>query len=255
MSWACCHLTLQAWPRPAILVKVAFAILPLIVFLQTLVMPSEIYGGDSAAIRLQSIHLARWGEFGIPITLKSSLNPVVLQIPGQYFIENESRGRFFSRWGEMNTLLFAIPEWLRNPSGYDADTEMLLFGNAFNIFLTALIALYFVLISRRMGAPAWAAALVISNVFYATFVATYLRAHAYEIFQLLFFTAFYFHFTTYLARRSKMHLALALSATAALIHIKVFYVILIVPTLFTLARDPKRRILPGRRPQWRFSFC
>ena len=215
-------------------------IVPIVTAIQILIMPNQILGSDAAAIRLVSTHLVQWGEFGIPYTQKPLLPPSTLKVKGQFFIGNDQHERLYSRWGELNTLLFAIPEWFLNPSGYEPTEELIPLEGALNISFAILITIYLVLIAQGFKAPVWATSLFIVSSFYGTYVSTYLRATGYEIFQLFFFLAYFFHFMKYLSQKSSRHLVISQVLLIALIHIKLFFILMYIPSFLLVFLEKYR---------------
>src|SRR4051812_8770161 len=80
-----------------------------------LTMPNQIYPGDSNAIRVVATHLVANGTLGVPYSERSKYEDF-LEVKERYFHENDERQMFYSRWEELNTLLFAIPEAIRQPA-------------------------------------------------------------------------------------------------------------------------------------------
>ncbi len=222
-----------------------FAILlPLVLAIQILTMPRQTVGTDSSAIRLVSANLVQTGEMGIPFSRKDELDPSLIRLPGQFFVENEARQRLYSRWGEMNTLLYAIPELFRHGTELRADDEWMMWQNALNILFALLILIYFILIGKSLKASSFAMTMFVLCCFYGTFTWVYLRAHSYEIFQLCFFLGFFYHFVGYFRSRSVKHFAVAQIFLLALIHVKTVFIVLYAPSFLVIALESKK--LPGK---------
>jgi len=203
--------------------KLIFLLIPLVLAIQTLTMPNDI-AGDGNAIRKVSTWLAQTGEWGLPYAQRPNLGRY-LENRNQWFIENDGRQRFYSRWGEMNTLLYAVTEKLRGAIGIEITEDQLIYTNGLNIFFSGLLALYLILIARSLGAGLWATAAVVLTIIYATFTWHYLRMQTYEVFQITFFTAFVFHFFRFIQIRSLLHLSCAMAALLFAAHVKTIFFI------------------------------
>ena len=163
-------------------------------------MPKWIYVGDSISVRAASIRLLTNGELNLPFDFVKSFGNGER---GAYYCENPESGKWFSKYGVFTTLIFVPPLWVeqittgRLPMFSELDAAGLerrcLILNSYNILLSLLLAgyLYFTAIIY-FSKPRQAAAYVLV-VFFGTFLWYYLRAQTVEIFQVLFFTAAYFH--------------------------------------------------------------
>src|ERR1035437_377526 len=112
-----------------------------VLVLAALTMPSQLYPGDNHTIRIAAANFYLTGDLGIDYSLRDDLFPY-LNRKGQFFIENDSRQKFYSRYGEMNTLLFAIPEFIRQPSDVGMSDDMVFYGNIQNLAFIALTTIY-----------------------------------------------------------------------------------------------------------------
>jgi hypothetical protein len=68
-------------------------------------MPALFYPGDNFSVRAEGIELLTTGQFGIPFSRRAELEALV-ETRGQYFYENDTRGRFFSKYGVAGCLWF-----------------------------------------------------------------------------------------------------------------------------------------------------
>src|SRR5882672_11053204 len=87
-----------------------------VIFFNTLTMPAEIYSGDPTVIRAIANFWVVEGEWGIPYSWKPGISPNLYAKKNNFYVENDRDEKLYSRWGEMNTLLFAIPEIARGAS-------------------------------------------------------------------------------------------------------------------------------------------
>ena len=56
------------------------------------------------AIRAETVSLLRTGRFGVPAEIAARMGR-----RGQYFYENREQGRWSSKYGPLNTLMFVPP--------------------------------------------------------------------------------------------------------------------------------------------------
>lgn len=164
--------------------------------LAVLTMPSQLYPGDNHTIRIAAANFYLTGDLGIDYSLKEKLDPY-LSRKGQFFIENDSRKKFYSRYGEMNTLLFAIPELIRQPSDVGMSGDMVFYGNIQNLAFIILTTIYLFSLLRIFGGSSAGASVIVWCALYGTFVWPYLRAQTYEIIHLAFFLGVFYHFARF----------------------------------------------------------
>lgn len=199
-----------------------------------LTMPSQIYPGDNVAMRLISSNLVANGEWGIPYSRRAGIEPGFFQNKGQYLIENDDAQRLHSRWGEMNTLIYAIPELFREDATLTVDEDTIFFGALMAVGFTLLAAIYLFLIGRALGGQPWRVVVFVLCVLYGTFAWNYLRSHTYEVFQLVFFLAFFHHYLRFLRERSRAQFFVSQTLLIGLVHLKSFYIVLYAPALAAL---------------------
>lgn len=201
------------------------------------VMPLHHYRGDALFVQAAAVGLINNGALSIP--------PENLQFAGargQYYHQNTRTGLWYSKYGVMNTLMYMPPllveRMARSWLDYNYTTPLrILLLNAYNLLLASLIAVYL----WKLAAMYTRNHLVVSGfvllVFYSTFSWYYLRAHGFEIFQLLFFTGCCYHFLaahrcaldpSETAQRSmKRHLCLCSGYLICLCLTKLVFVLLI----------------------------
>jgi hypothetical protein len=231
-------------------------LLALVSIVNVLALPREQYIGDPVAIRMETVHLLRTGSLGVPAEIASRMGE-----RGQYFYENREKGRWFSKYGVLNTFLYVPPlvaERLATGSLPWISPARLAFLNAFNVVLALCSAAYLLAtvgLYTRDAAVKW---VYVLSAFYATFWWNYLRAQTVEIYQTLFVIALYYHLVRHLrppddewlhlraATPRGTHLALSTLYLAALCLGKLSFVIfvpVVAAVLFAAERDRVRR--PG----------
>lgn len=163
-----------------------------------LTMPALLYPGDAGMIRLTSRELLTSGSITV-----SEATVLKYGVRGQYFFENPRDGKWYSKYGVANTVLYAIPlgaERLLTGEVVDENTTTpkrrlvrVAFLNAFNILLTLLtIAWAYRLASKLTDSPRVAATSTLFAVF-GSYVWFYLRAQTVEVMQIAAFTGLCFY--------------------------------------------------------------
>lgn len=205
-----------------------------------LTMPGQLYFGDNHGIRLAATNLYLRGDFGIAFSRRDELFPYLTN-PGQFFIENDERGQFFSRWGELNTVVFALPEVLRRPTQLGISDEIVPYANALNILFIVVAASYLMALSLGFGASQGATLVFILCVFFGTFEWVYLRAQTYEVMHLAFFLGYFYHMSRFFAARGYRHLFCALVYLLGLVLSKSTFFILFISSLWVLAVADRKK--------------
>ena len=163
-----------------------------------LTMPALLYPGDAGMIRLTSREVLTNGKFTV-----SEATVRRYGMRGQYFFENPRNGKWYSKYGVANTLLYAIPlgaERLMTGEIVDENTTTskrrlvrVAFLNGFNILLALLtVAWAYRLATQLTDSPRVAATTTLFAVF-GSYIWFYLRAQTVEIMQIAFFTGLCFH--------------------------------------------------------------
>jgi len=195
--------------------------------------PAEMYPGDPRAIRAEAVHLLTTGEWGVPASFADGFGE-----RGQYFFENVERGRWFPKYGVLNTVVY-VPvlavEWaLAGRLPYVESPLRVPLLNLFNVLLAAVLSWYLIRIGRLYTDHPAALFAFVMAVFYATYLWNYLRAQSSEILQVLLFTVCYYHLTRHLRAAgtaagwgSRRHLLGAALAVGALVLVKTAYVALL----------------------------
>ena len=226
-------------------------LLILIAIVNFCTMPRAAYQGDAYAIRLEGVHLLEKGDIGIPIAKGALMKELVAQ-EGQYFFFNREKGKLYSKWGILNTVLFLPPVVMERilfqvndlfepgvpVTDLKLHTKPLMFLlNVYNICFSLLIALYLYRLAELFSGHLISRYVFVLGIFYSTFVWNYLRAQSPEIFQIFLFAAFFFHLVRFqrqakaAGKREAWPHLLACAVCAGLLSLTKIYYILIFPIL------------------------
>lgn len=168
----------------------ALALLLGIATINVLWMPAEIVAGDPNAWREETRSLLLSGELHVPRGTgeKSGAR-------GQYFVENERTGLYYSKYGIANSLLAAPPLLLDLAAGRGIGQRGahpgLLHTNLWNIALSVALAALLYALSGRYSSRIAVRALFVVAALYCTSLWFYLRAQSSEIYQTIFFAALF----------------------------------------------------------------
>jgi hypothetical protein len=200
-------------------------------------MPGEFLDGDPNAWREEARSLLVSCELSVPASFARGFGE-----PGQYFVRNERDGRYYSKYGLMNSLMSLPPLWAERLAGGDISAvgtyPSLLAANLWNLILCVALAL---LLYRLGGAytrsGALRAAFVLATL-YCSALWFYERAQSSEIYQLLLFAALFLCLREFLARlegprrfqltaRGWLWLAGAWLCAAALVYTRLAFALLL----------------------------
>ncbi len=106
--------------------------------IQILTIPRFYYDGDNYASRAEAINLVNTGQLGIPYEDREELKRLA-HVRGQYFFENDSRNRFFSKYGIGLTLVQLPPVLVEQMLAPELrllqrTDSLLLFMNLYHVF-------------------------------------------------------------------------------------------------------------------------
>jgi hypothetical protein len=172
-----------AWPRwiaPTGLLLLVFAI-------NFAAMPATWWAGDPSAWREETRSLLRDGVLHVNAQYAEHTGEL-----GQYFVFNTQRGRWYSKYGLMNSLMALTPTALeatvhgRIP-GVGEQSDLLIF-NLYNILLSLLVCALLYRVTGWYTDRTWVRMVYVWCACYATFLWYYQRAQGAEIYQVLFFT-------------------------------------------------------------------
>ena len=86
-----------------------FILLFFVTGILVLTLPREMYRGDAVAIRGATLSLLQSGDLAIHEELVEKNAAILTGQDQAYFIRNDADGRYFSKWGFLNTLLYIPP--------------------------------------------------------------------------------------------------------------------------------------------------
>ena len=182
-----------SWPAARWLLAVIVAAVGI------LAMPRLQYIGDPLAIRAAAANWINTGRIDVPeaVALSSGQR-------GQYYFQNPRNGRYYSKYGPLNTLSYLpVLSLEKRISGtlplYNDGTVRTLLLNCQNIALSVVLALVLLELARLYcGRPVPALLWVLAGI-YASFGWNYLRAQTAELLQWVLASCF-FLFTLRLCR-------------------------------------------------------
>jgi len=149
-------------------------------------MPCTFLTGDPYMWREEARSILRSGSLAVDTNFALQADE-----PGQYFVRNEKNGRWYSKYGVMNSIMALPPtaaEWVRFgriPRG-GVDSSIVIF-NMYNALLAAVTAIVLYQISRWYTDRLWLRSAYVLACLYGGFLWFYQRAQAGEIYQVLFF--------------------------------------------------------------------
>jgi len=204
-------------------------------------MPALFYPGDNFSVRAEGIELLTTGQFGIPFSRRAELEALV-ETRGQYFYENDTRGRFFSKYGVAYTLLSVLPLSIERLicgrlSLVHKSGSLLLLLNLWSIGISWVVIVYMKRLSAWYTQRVWLQwAFVISSCF-GTILWFYLRNHAHDALQLAAFLGFVYHSLVFLRASNESngstwrwgHLATSTIWLGLLVHMRFSYALLYAP--------------------------
>jgi hypothetical protein len=208
-----------------------------------LTMPAFFYPGDNFTPRAEAAHFLMTGEFGIPLSRRAELSEFV-ENRGSYFIENDVKGRFFSKYGVAYTLLDLPPLALEKSIAGKLELihksgSLVWLLNFYNLLFAAIILVYLFQLTGLYSDRAGLRALFLVCSCFGTFLWYYLRCHAHDIFQIAAFLAFFYHAICFIRQRRAAaadqrgggcgHLLAASVFLGCLIHMRFSYALLYVP--------------------------
>jgi hypothetical protein len=199
-------------------------------------MPAEQYVGDPKVIHCEVISFLDTGRLGVPLDVAERFGGD----PGQYFVENKSRDRWFCKYGVFNDVMTLPPLYLEElirarelpyvPQSGEANIRVVVL-NLYNVLLSLFVAFYLYSIAGRYTGSRWIMVLFVLASFYCTYWWYYLRAQNSEIYQTLFMLGFFYYFTGFFhdqdrdAKADRRHLLGAGIFLGVLMLVKTVFVI------------------------------
>lgn len=205
-------------------------------------MPRLISSGDPWA----------WREEARSIVTSHSLavdpsSVTFLGDPGQYFVFNPAKQKWYSKYGIMNSIMELPPTLLEVVHGKllpHAAPNVLIF-NLYNLLLCLLTALVLLKITARYTSRNWLRIAYVLACMYATYLWFYQRAQSSEIFQVLFFALGFWFLIESTSNRAPRTLWLVWLFWGALIFTRLVFVILIPAIWITTAFAGRRSKNPS----------
>jgi hypothetical protein len=202
--------------------------------IQTATMPSFFYVGDVEASRAEAVNWIKTGTLGISFEDRGELN-FGDQTRGQYFFENDSKRKLFSKFGIGQTMAHLPPLWLEKllvgdpPTIVHRSRSLLLILNLYHLFFALAAAVYLYLILSYYSKFESSKIILILAMLYTTYIWHYVRAPAHEVYHIPAFLAMCYHGLAVLrsrdADRMLMHVAAGATAAGILLLMKSIYVI------------------------------
>lgn len=234
--------------------KRCFALtLAIVIIVLIVTMPAFFYPGDNFIPRAEAAHFLMTGEVGIPLSRVDELGEFVEH--GNYFVENNIKGRFFSKYGVAYTLLYLPPMALEKSIAGKLELihksgSLIWLLNLYNLVFATIIFTYLYRMTGLYSDRSGLRALFVLCTFFGTFLWYYLRCHAHDIFQLAAFLGFCYHGIVFLRRGQEAasdehtvcwrHLLAASIFLAILVHMRFTYALLYLPLGGLALVDPGR---------------
>ena len=153
-------------------------------------MPGEFLSGDAHTWREEARSMLLGGELNVPRDTALSLGE-----RGQYFVQSERNGLYYSKFGIVNSLLALPPLWLERALGGNIEQRgyepSLLLANLWNIVFSVALAALLYALSAAYSARIAVRVLFVIGALYCTALWFYQRAQSSEIYQTLLFTALF----------------------------------------------------------------
>lgn len=182
---------------------VLLALLGSVFLISLLSMPAVRYDGDAITWEMEAESLVYRGTLAVRTSVAESLPR-----NAPYFVFNPETGKWYSKYGIANTLLYAIPiaferfvmggrppdppsEIFGKPAGPFKITRRVELLNGFNLLLTLLLAAVLYRVANRLTPHRACAAAFTLACLYSTYLWHYTRAQSSQIYQVLFFSLMY----------------------------------------------------------------
>ncbi|HEV3009818.1 MAG TPA: hypothetical protein VGX52_12345 [Burkholderiales bacterium] len=214
-------------------------------------MPGQFLDGDPAAWREEARSIVLRGELAVPAEFASRFFE-----PGQYFVRNDSSGRYYSKYGVMNALMSLPPLWAQAAAGElstPGTYPSLLAFNLWNVALSALLAALLYHLASRYTPRVWVRILFVLGTLYCSALWFYLRAQSSELYQAVFFAALFLCLARVLRTRAWAWLGGAWVFAAALLFTRVSFGLLL-PIIALVAGYAMVQNKNGVRPHFLFLW-
>ncbi|MCE9589281.1 MAG: hypothetical protein K8S99_02020 [Planctomycetes bacterium] len=190
----------SARPRPGARRSIAAlaALLLVVAGVDLLCMPAGFSAGDPPIWREEAKAVLR-GQLSVDSRLIDTFGK-----NGEYLVQNTRNARWYSKYGIVNSLMalppMLIDRWVAGalrPMGVEPDLWIF---NLYQIFLSLLVCAVLYRLTGWYTPRITTRVLYVLAVFYGTYFWYYQRAQSSEVYQVLFFTAFFSFFVGYLRK-------------------------------------------------------
>lgn len=161
-------------------------------------MPRFHYRGDALMVQVETVRFINTGSFNLV-----EQNLEYAGDKGQYFAQNLETKKWYSKYGILNMLMYVPPLVVEKillggqlGCAYFTSLRILLL-NLYNVLLSVVLAVYLWRLAGLYGRSPAVRFLFVLATFYCTYTWYYLRATGFEIYQLLFFTGFFYHMAAF----------------------------------------------------------
>lgn len=161
-------------------------------------MPRWMVTADPITMRSGTIEFITHGTFAVPAELGEGTGE-----RGQYYCQNPVNAKWYSKYGIANSLLYLPPmlvEFLQvgelrhfEQLSHSQLVDRVFILNLFNVAVSLWLASYLFKAALLYTPRPSSAVVFVLLIFFTTFLWYYLRAQTVELFQVLFFTATYYH--------------------------------------------------------------
>ncbi len=245
--------TSQTDPESGRCCRTSLGLLAVVLLVGFVTLPARQYPGDPNAWREEARSLLVQGRLGVDPEIAGALGE-----RGQFFVRNPRDGRWYSKYGIVNTLLNTVPllaEYAVTGSlpPWDSPHRVLFLG-LFFLLLAAAIAYLLYQVTGFYSDSSAARVTFVLLAFYTTYLWNYLRATNSESTQLLGFLLLYLSYLRFkrrggpLATRPRRDLYVAWLALALLCQTRVSYLLFVPVFAAALAVLAWRERLP--RSAW-----
>jgi hypothetical protein len=152
-------------------------------------LPSQVWPNDAAQWRYETLSLVEHGRLWIDAEAARRIG-----LRGQYFVLNPEDGRYYSKFGIVNSLMSAPPmviERLMTGQYPFPESPNVLILDGWNLLLSLCLAAVLYCVTARYSTNPWHRMAYVFACFFCTFIWYYQRAQGGEIYQPFFFACFY----------------------------------------------------------------
>jgi hypothetical protein len=237
------------------------ALLLVVGAVNVLMMPRVILAGDPFCWREETRSMLRDGSLAVDPRVADEMN---VHVQGQSFDLNPRNGLWYSKFGIMNSVMALPPmlfeKWRTGALPKHENLPNVAIADYWNVFLSLIVCWLLWRLTARYSQRPLTRALFVLSIFFGTYLWYYQRSQGGEIYQTLFFIAFFHLFVGYLdhLRDQEVRLADRLGLLGAwlflalLIYTRIFFGLLMVASAGTIANvlwslGPKDRLRAALR--------